>query len=76
MYTNDPFQPIRPYKRQEQPPPDPLREFYSEYGGGRGHTVGPRQPPAMVGMCRFENGREVQRGLACPHYREPEDSDG
>jgi hypothetical protein len=74
MSTLDPFEVFRPYVPQEQPPPDPLTEFYSEYRGGRGHTVGPRQPPAMLGLCQFVDGREVRRGHNCPHFREP-DSD-
>jgi hypothetical protein len=73
MSTDDPYQPIRPFVPQEAPPPDPLREFYREYPhSGRGHTTGPRQPPAMLGLCRFVNGREVQRGLDCPHFKEPD----
>ena len=74
MTLNDPTQPYYPVKHREQPPPDPLREFGAEYPNRWRNTTAPRQPPAMLGLCLFENGREVRRGRDCPHFREA-DSD-
>jgi hypothetical protein len=73
--TRDPFEVIRPYQQKDQPPPDPLREFYSE--GYVSRVPRPRREPiAALGLCQFDSrGREVRRGYNCPHFRE-EDSDG
>lgn len=73
--SRDPYSPIVPFVRREQKP-DPLREFGAEYPyAGRAVRPQRRLPPAALGLCRFENGREVQRGYDCPHFREP-DEDG
>lgn len=71
----DPYQVVRPFKRQEKAPPDPLREFGAEYPyAGRAVKPERRMPLATPGpWCVFENGREVQRGANCPHFREDRD---
>jgi hypothetical protein len=69
VHLPDARQFVRPYRREERKP-DPAREFFSEYQSRPPRPVR-KPPPATVGpWCVFENGREVRRGYACPHYRE------
>lgn len=74
MTLNDPLQPYYPVKRKETPPPDPLAEFGAEYRMSMARPSRTRPPATPGPWCVFKDGREVQRGQHCPHFRE--DSDG
>jgi hypothetical protein len=68
VYTNDPFEVVRPFKPQAKPKIDPRFLAFGQeaQGAGRGHTVGKPEKGFQAGrVCYYRDGRH-----ACYDYRD------